>query len=497
MLSQADEVPVGHVPRQLTIHLYGELTRSCSAGDVVTCSGIFLPVPYAGFKAMRAGLITDTYLEAQSMEKHKKSYMDFTPDVELQARIEEMQTTDDLYTKMAQSIAPEIFGHDDVKKALLLLLVGGATRQMEDGMKIRGDINVCLMGDPGVAKSQLLKHIATVAPRAVYTTGKGSSGVGLTAAVTRDTSTGELVLEGGALVLADMGICCIDEFDKMEENDRTAIHEVMEQQTVSIAKAGITTALNARTSVLAAANPVYSKYNPNRTPEENINLPAALLSRFDLLWLILDMPDHDHDKRLAEHVAYVHRYEEHPPLEFETLDAPFMRAMISHARQYEPAVPQEVTDYIVDEYVRMRQESLVEGATFGFTSARTLLAILRLSQALARLRCATEVNRDDIVEARRLMTLSRSSVTEAARGRDDDDMRKKDDPISIVYTIIRNHAQATAAPAVKIATILPMVLSRGRTREDLDACVTEYEALNVWFVDEARTMIRFIDAGDS
>ena len=431
------------------------------------------------------------------MEKHKKSYMDFTPDVELQARIEEMQTTDDLYTKMAQSIAPEIFGHDDVKKALLLLLVGGATRQMEDGMKIRGDINVCLMGDPGVAKSQLLKHIATVAPRAVYTTGKGSSGVGLTAAVTRDTSTGELVLEGGALVLADMGICCIDEFDKMEENDRTAIHEVMEQQTVSIAKAGITTALNARTSVLAAANPVYSKYNPNRTPEENINLPAALLSRFDLLWLILDMPDHDHDKRLAEHVAYVHRYEEHPPLEFETLDAPFMRAMISHARQYEPAVPQEVTDYIVDEYVRMRQESLVEGATFGFTSARTLLAILRLSQALARLRCATEVNRDDIVEARRLMTLSRSSVTEAARGRDDDDMRKKDDPISIVYTIIRNHAQATAAPAVKIATILPMVLSRGRTREDLDACVTEYEALNVWFVDEARTMIRFIDAGDS
>ena len=135
----------------------------------------------------------------------------------------------------------------------------------------------------------------------------------------------------------------------MEEGDRTAIHEVMEQQTVSIAKAGITTTLNARTSVLAAANPVFSKYNPNRTPEENINLPAALLSRFDLLWLILDTPDHDHDKRLAEHVTYVHRYEEHPPLEFETLDAPFMRAMISHCRKYEPSVPNEVSEYIVDE----------------------------------------------------------------------------------------------------------------------------------------------------
>ena len=273
---EADEVPVGHVPRQLTVHLYGELTRSCSAGDIVTISGIFLPMPYTGFKAMRAGLITDTYLDAQHVEKHKKSYVDFTPSEQLQQQILEATQGEDMYNKMAQSIAPEIFGHEDVKKALLLLLVGGATREMDDGMKIRGDINVCLMGDPGVAKSQLLKHIATVAPRAVYTTGKGSSGVGLTAAVTRDTSTGEMVLEGGALVLADMGICCIDEFDKMEESDRTAIHEVMEQQTVSIAKAGITTTLNARTSVLAAANPVYSKYNPNRTPEENINLPAGV-----------------------------------------------------------------------------------------------------------------------------------------------------------------------------------------------------------------------------
>ncbi|OEL23179.1 DNA replication licensing factor MCM7, partial [Dichanthelium oligosanthes] len=251
----AEHVPKGHIPRSLTVHLRGELTRKVAPGDVVEMSGIFLPMPYYGFRAMRAGLVADTYLEAMSVTHFKKKYEEYELKGDEQEQIDRLAEDGDIYSKLARSLAPEIFGHEDVKKALLLLLVGAPHRKLADGMKIRGDLHICLMGDPGVAKSQLLKHIINVAPRGVYTTGRGSSGVGLTAAVQKDPITSEFVLEGGALVLADMGICAIDEFDKMEESDRTAIHEVMEQQTVSIAKAGITTSLNARTAILAAANP--------------------------------------------------------------------------------------------------------------------------------------------------------------------------------------------------------------------------------------------------
>ena len=227
---------MGHIPRTMTVHVQEDLTRQVSPGDTVIITGIFVPAPYVGFQAIRAGLITDTFLEAQHIVQLKRQYSKMELTNEIANQIQALTETHDLYGHLARSIAPEIYGHEDVKKALLLLLVGGASKETADGMKIRGDINVCLMGDPGVAKSQLLKYISKTAPRGVYTTGRGSSGVGLTASVMRDPVTEEMVLEGGALVLADNGIACIDEFDKMDENDRTAIHEVMEQQTISISK---------------------------------------------------------------------------------------------------------------------------------------------------------------------------------------------------------------------------------------------------------------------
>jgi DNA replication licensing factor MCM7 len=214
------QVPIGHVPRSMSVYCRGELTRVTSPGDIVTIDGIFLPRRLGGdtgFAAMKAGLISTTFLEAQNIVVHKKSYdeslLDSLSETEsalVDAKIMKIATGEDPIGTLSSALAPEIFGHEDIKRALLLQLVGGCTRSLPDGMKIRGDISILLMGDPGVAKSQLLKHVASIAPRGVYTTGKGSSGVGLTAAVTKDTTTGEMALEGGALVLADRGICCID-----------------------------------------------------------------------------------------------------------------------------------------------------------------------------------------------------------------------------------------------------------------------------------------------
>lgn len=415
-----DEVPIGCVPRTLNCIVTGENTRKLVPGDSVTLGGFFAPIVKKGFDAIRSGLLTDTRLEVHYIRRDKRSAQDaFEASGITQEDLQNScRSSPSFYADLARSLAPEIFGMDDVKKALLLLLIGGVTAEHMDGMRIRGDIHMLLMGDPGVAKSQLLKQVSSLAPRAVYSTGRGSSGAGLTAAVLRDKISGEVSLEGGALVLADRGVCCIDEFDKMEEQDRTAIHQVMEQQVVSISKAGISTTLNARASILAAANPAFGRYDVTKSAVVNMNLPASLLSRFDVQFLLLDESDRALDMKLAQHVLAVHKHGRVMPTESNvksgqrTYTPTFIRAFVSLARRVTPVVPRELVEEVVSTYVEMRTEEMAATASTrkAYTTPRALLGILRMAQALARLHLRDIVEYEDICEARRLIKESKGSV---------------------------------------------------------------------------------------
>ncbi|KAM6915297.1 DNA replication licensing factor MCM3 [Xenentodon cancila] len=436
-----EKAPAGQLPRSVDIILDNDLVDLIKPGDRVQVIGTYrcLPGKKGGFTS---GTFRTIMIACHVKQMSKEVSPTFSADDAAKIRNFSQTRSVNVFDQLARSLAPSIHGHDYIKKAILCMLLGGVEKVLENGSRIRGDINILLIGDPSVAKSQLLRYVLHTAPRAIPTTGRGSSGVGLTAAVTTDQETGERRLEAGAMVLADRGVVCIDEFDKMSDMDRTAIHEVMEQGRVTIAKAGIHARLNARCSVLAAANPVYGRYDQYKTPMENIGLQDSLLSRFDLLFIMLDQMDPEQDREISDHVLRMHRYrdpreqegaamalggtvdvlatddpdavaEEHEELQIyekhnnllhgsrrkkdKILSKEFMRKYIHIAKAVTPVLTAEAANHIAEEYSRLRSQEQL-GSDIARTSpvtARTLETLIRLSTAHAKARISKVVELED------------------------------------------------------------------------------------------------------
>ncbi|XP_017229513.1 DNA replication licensing factor MCM4 [Daucus carota subsp. sativus] len=439
-----DEIPDGGTPHTVSLLMHDKLVDAGKPGDRVEVTGIYRAMTVRiGSSQRTVKSLFKTYIDCLHLKKTDKSRMnaedpmevengastndeDITHDYEDKVeKLKELSRKPDIYERLTKSLAPNIWELDDVKKGLLCQLFGGSALTLQSGASFRGDINILLVGDPGTSKSQLLTYIHKLSPRGIYTSGRGSSAVGLTAYVAKDPESGETVLESGALVLSDKGICCIDEFDKMSENARSMLHEVMEQQTVSIAKAGIIASLNARTSVLACANPSGSRYNPRLSVIDNIHLPPTLLSRFDLIYLILDKADEQTDRRLAKHIVGLH-FEDTENSEQDVIDLPTLTAYVSYARKnIHPELSDEAAEELTRGYVEMRRRGNFPGSSKKVITAtpRQIESLIRLSEALARIRFSELVEKKDVVEAFRLLEVAmQQSATDHATGTIDMDL---------------------------------------------------------------------------
>jgi len=407
------------MPRHIWLFCERNLVNSVKAGARVNIIGIYkiFDAKLSGKKSDRyAASVRKPYIEVIGIEEESTTQKHGTFTAEEEEAIRDLSRDPHIHRVIQNSISPAIWGNEDIKLAIAALLFGGSRKSLGGNMKLRGDINVLLLGDPSVAKSQFLKFVDQVAPIAVYTSGKGSSAAGLTASVIKDASTGEFHLAAGAMVLADGGVVCIDEFDKMRESDRVAIHEAMEQQTISIAKAGITTILNSRASVLAAANPIFGRYDELRTTSENIDFETTILSRFDLIFIIRDLKDVAKDTRLAQHIMGLHinvnRDGEQAKQDKEVISPDLIGKYIAYARhRIHPRLTRKAADMLKNHYVTFRRETKQLADESGTISAipltvRQLESLIRISEALAKMQLSEEANEEHVKEAVRLFKVS-------------------------------------------------------------------------------------------
>lgn len=416
-------VPVGEMPRNILMTCDRYLTNRVVPGTRVTIVGIYSIYQSKRKNAQGSGgvAIRNPYIKILGIQTNLETSGVWNSMTRFSEEEEEeflqMSRRPDLYELFANSIAPSIFGSKDIKKAIVCLLMGGSKKLLPDGMRLRGDINVLLLGDPGTAKSQLLKFVEKVSPISVYTSGKGSSAAGLTASVQRDPMTREFYLEGGAMVLADGGVVCIDEFDKMRDEDRVAIHEAMEQQTISIAKAGITTVLNSRTSVLAAANPIYGRYDDLKSPGENIDFQTTILSRFDMIFIVKDDHNEERDISIANHVMNIHTgrtTQTEGELENAGMEISMekMRRYITYCRlKCAPRLSAQAAEKLSSQFVNIRKQLLInelestERSSIPIT-IRQLEAIIRITESLAKLELSPVAHERHVDEAIRLFQAS-------------------------------------------------------------------------------------------
>ena len=478
-----EELPPGQMPRSVDVILEGDIVDISRPGDFVKVTGLLETTPDFSRRGGRLATF-NVFIDANGVEITEKEYEQLEISEEDEKKIRELAEDQYVYERVCASIAPSIHGHEQIKESIALLLFGGVEKQLPDGTRLRGKSNILMIGDPGTGKSQILKFVSNLAARALYTTGKGTTAAGLTAAVIHDTETGAMTLEAGALVLADQGIACIDEFDKMDPNDRNAIHEAMEQHTVSIAKAGIIATLNARTSILAAANPTLGRYEPSNSVQQNIQLPFTILSRFDLMWIMVDTVEATKDRELAQFILGMHQRKKIPTgSATPPLPPEFLKKYIGYANRYViPQLTSEAAEVIENFYVDLRKTAEGGAAPVPIT-ARQLESLVRLAESRARMALRSKVSKEDAQNAVRLMEASlRMVALDSITGKIDIDrlvskmsaaQRSSSDIILKVMRDLESEGTSTVDEEALLQRVQSMGLPRDRAEEVIKKLVTE------------------------